>query len=516
MRQSPLDVLVIDDCAEDREVIQSALLAIRDQRYSVREAGTAAEGLRLAAESKPDCVLLDYRLPDADGLHLLQQYAQQASVLKCPIVLMTGATDARISTAALLQGAQDFLAKQEITAGLLERVIQNAIVRFRLTEERTQAMNGLAEREALLRMAQEIAGIGTFDWQLPTGATRFGGAYFELYGFPPASPPFSFQEWLERIHPDDRDRIKNMTAGALESGRDFSYEYRVVWPDGTLHWLLARGAVIRSESGKPVRLTGVNIDVTAVKSAEEALVVANQELQQFALTAGHDLQAPLRTISVFADLLEKTLAPSSNQNIQQAITQVRSGSQRMRMLVGALLEYAQSGSPFGGARHAPLQELLQHALENLASDIEASGAKVTWGEPPPVACFGKEFVQVFQNLISNGIKYGRTGVPPAIHVTCIRQSDEWVVAIRDNGRGVDMRHRDLIFQPFKRLVGQEIAGTGLGLPICKRIVDRNGGRIWIESTPGIGSRFFFAVPIADTKMSPEGRSANNLCRSSVA
>jgi signal transduction histidine kinase len=357
--------------------------------------------------------------------------------------------------------------------------------RFRLTREREEAMDALEERENLLRMAQEVAGIGTFDLELATGQARFGGAYFRLYGLPPDHPPFSFDQWLDRVHPDDRARVKADTERAICYEREFSYEYRVIWPDGTMPWLLARGAILRDEAGRSQRLTGVNVDISAVKAAEQALLATNVELEQFAYSAGHDLQAPLRTINVFAELLQQTLASSADQDVRFALRHVRAGSQRMRML--DLLEFAQAGNNAGPELHLqPLEQSLHTALKNLHTDINKSQAMIAWDPLPHTRPFANEFAQVLQNLIGSAINYSKPETAPVIHVTCTLRDGDWLIAVKDNGTGFNPAQTSLIFQPFKRLVGEEQPGTGLGLPICKRIVERNCVDIWPSPNPSLG------------------------------
>lgn len=516
MPGSQIELLIIDDCAEDREMARALLFDIPERSYRLYETANAAEGAVVLGERRFDCILLDYRLPDKDGLFLLRQFTQGEGAINCPVVLMTGNADTGTSLAALEYGAQDFLPKNGLTAQVLDRTIQHAMVRFRLMRERQLARSVLATKEQLLQMVQESGGIGIFEWNLDTQETRFNGAYFKMYGLPSDHPPLSFGQWLELVHPDDRTRVQRETEQAIAALREFSYEYRVIWPDRSLHWILARGAAAGTLEGMPVRVAGVNLDITAVKSAEGALMAANRELQQFAFTAGHDLQAPLRSIGVFTELLERKFGSDTDGLTRQAITHVRAGVQRMHSLVGDLLVYAQAGAPPGsGRRNQPLQCALANALESLECDIRSSGAAVTSDELPTIPSFGDEFMQVFQNLIGNAIRYRRAEIPPSIHISVVRRSQDWVIAVTDNGQGFDMSNASSIFQPFKRLDGAKAAGTGLGLAICKRIVERNGGQIWAHSQAGAGASFFFSVPLAEGEQAADA-DPNSAWKSTVA
>jgi light-regulated signal transduction histidine kinase (bacteriophytochrome) len=302
---------------------------------------------------------------------------------------------------------------------------------------------------------------------------------------------------MELIHPEDRERVALEVEQCLLHKSQFSFQFRVLLPDGSTRWILSRGAVTAEENGQGHCMTGVNVDISEAKQVELALLNENSELQEFAYMAGHDLQAPLRTISVFAELLEKTFVSHPDPRIRQAIWQVTRGAERMRSVITDLLEFARvSNSAEPVAARKPLQAAVDIALGNLQSEIHASGARISTSGLDTVCSFGSDLPHVFQNLIGNAIKYRKPGTSPEIRVTCEQRSGGHVVAVHDDGIGFDVEHSSRIFQPFQRLGGSEIPGTGLGLPICKRLVERNGGQIWAEASPGAGASFFFTIPSA--------------------
>ncbi|MCU1326119.1 MAG: domain S-box [Bryobacterales bacterium] len=490
----PIDLIVIDDSDGDRDLIRFLLGAAADGRYKIREAPTAADGARLIRQQMPECVLLDCGLPDKNGVKLLSELAA-AEDLKCPFILLSGNSDPRLSAKAFGVGAQDFLSKNELTPAILDRAIQHALARFHGARRQQKAIDAAAEWGNILRAAEEGSGIGTYYWDVETGATRFGGQYLGLYGRTPGDVPLSIEEWMERVHPGDRARVKAEFERSLDLGAEFSSIFRVVWPDATVHWLMSRGAVSIDAVTGGRRMTGINVDISETKATEEALLSSNSELQEFAFMAGHDLQAPLRTVSVFTELLDRTFASHPDVRIRQAIQEVMRGSERMRSLIDDLLQFAQAGHE---SEHVvvrkPLQYALDLALANLRFDIEASGARIATEGLETVCSFGNDLAHVFQNLIGNSIKYRRPGIAPEIRVSCAAAKDGYVIAVKDNGMGFGMKDADTIFQPFQRLMNQDIAGTGLGLPICKRLVERHGGKIWTESEPGVGSTFYFTLP----------------------
>lgn len=245
-------------------------------------------------------------------------------------------------------------------------------------------------------------------------------------------------------------------------------------------------------------------DITPRKRAQEKLAQqadelarSNAELQEFAYVASHDLQEPLRVISGFVQLLSDRYTEQLDETGQEFIGYVVDGSERMKVLINDLLDYSRVGTQ--GRELEPLESAgaLEQAMSNLRVAIAESGARVTHDRLPRVNGDFNQLSQVFQNLISNAIKF-RSDDAPKIHVTCVALGESCVVSVTDNGIGIDPRHADRIFGMFKRLHGRgEYPGTGIGLAICSKIVERHAGKIWVESEPGKGATFSFTLPIAE-------------------
>jgi signal transduction histidine kinase/DNA-binding NarL/FixJ family response regulator len=490
---TPIDLLIIDSCAASRGSIRLILSSFRPSTYRFREAATAAMGAAEISERIPECVLMDCDLPDQHGVNLLKEFAA-AEVIACPFILISDSDDASGCARAFGGNARDFLSKKNLSGQIWDNAISHAVARYRSPSQLQQPSRS-ADNDDLMRAAQEAGRVGDFEWHVESGKSRFGGAYFALYGLPPDHPGLSFTEWLELIHPEDRNRVRSEIGSCLLNNSDFSFEFRVLLPNGAVRWILSRGAVRSGANGRC--LTGVNVDISETKEVELALLTENAELQEFAYMAGHDLQAPLRTISVFAELLEQTFNTHPDTRIRQAIQQVTQSAERMRAVIGDLLEFARAGNPVEPvATRKPLQAALDTALGNLHSEIQATGARISTAGLDTVCSFGPDLPHVFQNLIGNAIKYRKLGTTPEIRVTCEAQRGGHVVAVHDSGIGFAPEHSTRIFQPFQRLAGAHIPGTGLGLPICKRLVERNGGRIWAEGSPGAGAAFYFSLPAA--------------------
>lgn len=229
------------------------------------------------------------------------------------------------------------------------------------------------------------------------------------------------------------------------------------------------------------------------RQAQE-LARSNADLQQFAYVTSHDLQEPLRNIRNFAEILHRRYSSSLDHDAKEFLGYIVSGAERMKALIDALLNYSRvinvETLPFASV---PIAGALHWATMNLQTVIQQSQACITHGELPTVRGDHVQIVQLFQNLLSNAIKY-RSSDPPRIHISAEERADDWLFAVKDNGMGISPDYANNIFGIFKRLHGYEIPGTGIGLAICKRIVEKHGGQIWVESQEGKGSTFYFTLP----------------------
>jgi PAS domain S-box-containing protein len=232
-----------------------------------------------------------------------------------------------------------------------------------------------------------------------------------------------------------------------------------------------------------------------LSTSNAALLRANEDLGQFAYAASHDLQEPLRTMTTYAQLLARRYQDVLDDQARVFISNIVEGSQRMQILVRDLLAFSQAQGAQLVLRPTGIGQVLAAALANLRASIEDNRAAVTHDAMPVLNVDAARMAQVFQNLIGNAIKYRKGDESPRIHVSAVREPhDYWTFSVQDNGLGFDASYAAEIFGMFKRLHGREIAGTGIGLAICRKIVESHGGRIWATSTPGVGSRFSFTLP----------------------
>lgn len=240
-----------------------------------------------------------------------------------------------------------------------------------------------------------------------------------------------------------------------------------------------------------------------LEEAQHRLEAANEELSRFAYAASHDLQEPLRMVSSYVELLARRYKGQLGPDAHDFITFAQQGAQRMSQLIDNLLAYSRFGSKENDYEEVSAEELLNDVLQDLQKTIHETGATVEFGSLAVVQADRVQFERLLQNLISNGIKY-RGSQPPVIQVRATEAGDYWEFEVRDNGIGIDAEAAQRIFRPFERLHGREIPGTGLGLAICQRVVERHGGRIWVESVRGQGSSFRFTIPRVAAPQSAPG------------
>lgn len=361
-----------------------------------------------------------------------------------------------------------------------------------------------ASEERLTLALEAGGGIGTWDWDVPGDRVYANAPFAQLLGIDPeravAGAPLT--EYVSKLHPEDQPHIAEQIERSLETGADFAEEVRIIRPDGSEIWIYARGCCHRDADGKPVRFPGVAMDITARKRDEQALQAFNQELQrvnreleEFAYVAGHDLQEPLRMVSIYARLVLEN--GESEERRRQYAEFVKEGVNRMEALIRDLLTYSKTVHDEKQPGSANLQESFHAAVADLQSRIQESGALLHVSKLPTVRGDTQQLTHVFQNLLSNAIKYRQTNLPVAIHISAEKDGGNWVVSVRDNGIGFEPQYRERIFGLFRRLHKHEYPGTGLGLAICKRIVERYGGRIWAASELGKGATFFFSLPAED-------------------
>jgi len=304
--------------------------------------------------------------------------------------------------------------------------------------------------------------------------------------------------WQTLHHPDHLERVMERVKRCFANGEVWEDTFPLRGRHGQWRWFLSRARPIRDAHGKIVRWFGTHTDVTEQLEIEKELRQANRDLEQFAFSASHDLQEPLRTMALYSQLLDKRYGSMLDGEAGKFLGHIIDGSNRMSSLVSDLLTYVQAAV----AADEPVEEpvdtelIFDDVLSSLNNTIRESNAQVTRSALPAVAVKDIHVQQLLQNLIGNALKYRKDEVSPCVHVSAKPTGSFWLFSVADNGIGIAPQFHAQIFAVFKRLhpKGGKYPGTGIGLSICQRIIERYGGKIWLESDADQGATFHFTLP----------------------
>ena len=509
MNREPWHILIIDDNAEDRADLRRMLLRGAQRRYRFSEAARGDEGLRMAldpANGRVDCVLLDYHLPDMDAPEVLTALCNGADLPPCPVVVVTAA-DNEEGPALLRAGAQDYIGKRWTSAEGLTRAVANSIERFGLLAERQSVAEALRQSEERYR--------GLFN-SIDEGFCIIEMLFDEHgtandYRFLQVNPSFERQcglvnaqgktiselvphleaRWFKAYGKVALTGEPARIEGLAESmGRWFDiYAFRLGAP------ALRQLAVLFTDSSERKRVEA------ALNAATAAAVQANRAKSDFLSSMSHELRSPLNAILGFAQLIDSGTPPPSAAQ-KESVEQILQAGWYLLALINEILDLAliESGKLSLSAQAVSLGELMADCQAMIEPHAQASGVQVSFPrfeQPCFVQADRTRAKQVLINLLSNAIKYNRVG--GQVDVRCQRMPAQRVrVSVRDTGPGLSAEQLAQLFEPFNRL-GQEegpVQGTGIGLVVSKQLVELMGGCIGAESTPGVGSLFWFELDAA--------------------
>lgn len=364
------------------------------------------------------------------------------------------------------------------------------------------------ERYELLAKATSDA---IWDWDMRTQVvTRSGDGLEKLFGYGTAEASDDNNFWQQHVHPDDLEKVLEKRRKLLEETRDqyWEDEYRFQRKDGSYAFVYDRGYIIRNKEGIPVRMIGSTRDISALKKSEQQLQELNQvlekraaeltrsnmELERFAYVASHDLQEPLRMVSSFLQLLEKQYKEKLDDKAREYINFAVGGAERMKRLILDLLSYSRVGTVNEPFQPIDMNNLVKNVVQVFESRFEKEQITLRIGQMPTIQGNAIQLQQLLQNLIGNAIKY-KSDIPPVVEIGCKEEENRFVFFVKDNGIGIDQRYFEKIFVVFQRLHPvNHYSGTGIGLAICKKIVERHHGEIWVNSEEGKGSIFYFSMP----------------------
>jgi PAS domain S-box-containing protein len=497
-------ILLIDDDSDDRALARLVLEAPLERdppRLAVEEIADAPAFARACGRRGFDLVILELKLGWADGLAILTVLKEDWP--EVPVILFTRSGDAESALRATRLGAADYLVKGAASFLRLPLAVRSALNLGSAQEPGTPRPSpGRAAGPALSTPAAEPEAAGTAPLESLLDRARV--AVFSatpqgrLINASPAFLRLLGARDLAGANGLDLEPFIAAAAGwGAAQGVGGAREVKLRRADGQWIWVEVIGAVIRD--GGVTRIDGLVEEITARKVAEDETVRrsaqlrrANEELQQFASMASHELQEPVRMMERYTQLLKEDYGGKLGAEGGELVDVVTGAARRLRVLIEDLLALSRVESRERRLEVASVDDLLEAALGNLQATIEETGAAVTRSPLPEIEVEPSQIVQVFHNIIGNAIKF-RGQEPPKVHVSARREGREWVFGVRDNGIGIDPAELEAVFAIFKRLQTQ-IPGTGVGLAICKKIVERHGGRIWVESAPGRGSTFYFTIP----------------------
>jgi PAS domain S-box-containing protein len=364
---------------------------------------------------------------------------------------------------------------------------------------RKKVENDLTESQRKLGLALENGNIGVWEYDIEKDILTLDERMKKIFGV--GARPFdgSFKSFEKFVMEEDLRQMRDAFNRTIEKGRTFETVIRTNTRSRSKTFITLKGRRY-SDENEPTRLIGVGFDITEMQKGSERalfklnteLARSNKELEQFAYVASHDLQEPLRMVSSFTQMLAQRYGDKLDENANEYIHYAVDGSKRMYDLINGLLAYSRVNTKGKEFEAIDLTDVLGEVQRNLRLSIEKSGAVIMVDDMPVINADGNQMMQLFQNLIANGIKFSNS--TPKIKITSKEYTHHYLFSVKDEGVGIEPQYFERIFQIFQRLLPRdEYEGTGIGLAICKRIVERHGGHIWVESEPGKGSTFWFTI-----------------------
>lgn len=531
-------VLLIEDNLAEARLLQEFLKGSVVQRFHLCHRQRLSEGIQQLATTPFDIILLDLTLPDSQGLSSLDALTQR--VPRLPIVVLTNTNDDELALEAVRRGAQDYLVKRTVNQDLLVRALCYAIERKQVQEvlrkvneslelrvqERTAELAAanasliqeITERQNIqerLELAQKAGKIGTFEWQIPSNQITWSPELEILYGYPVDQFRNCYEDWLQTLHPDDRDQVHQEFWQAVQREQALDIEFRILTPQGKIRWIAAKSQVFAARSGNPCRMIGVHIDITEKKQLEAQFLKAQrlESLGTLASGIAHDINNILTPVLAVAQLLPIKLPNLDERNLQ-LLSLLENSAHRGSDLVKQILSFTRGMEGQRGILQVSylLKEIIQIIQQTLPKTIEVQ-AQIN-SDLWPVYADSTQLHQVFMNLCVNArdampqggllrISLDNQQVDEAIarlHLDA-EVGNYVVVTIADTGTGMapEILHR--IFDPFftTKDIGQ---GTGLGLSAVLGIVKSHGGFIVVQSEVGQGSQFQVFLPVCESEPIP--------------
>jgi PAS domain S-box-containing protein len=369
-----------------------------------------------------------------------------------------------------------------------------------------QAEEALRRSEERWQLALQGANEGIWDWKVQSNDLFFSPRLKEMIGFAEHEVPDRFDYWIDRVHPDDVGNVMQEIRDHFSRKVPFyTVECRLRCRNDTYRWVLVRGQALWDDAGYVIRMVGSISDITERKQVEEEkaafaekVMESNRALQEFASVASHDLQEPLRKIQAFGEQLRSAHSRELSEEGRDYLQRLLNATDRMRTLINDLLALSQVTTKARPMVSIDLTQVAREVVGDLEVRVAQSNGHVEVGELPTIEADPLQMRQMLQNLIGNALKFRRKDVAPVVNITgkIIAETASCEIRVEDNGIGFDIKYLSRIFAPFQRLhTRQQYEGSGMGLAICRKIVERHRGKITASSAPGQGAIFIISLPV---------------------
>ena len=505
-----MKILLVDDTPENLVSLEAALSGLGEELVL---ANSGKEALRHLLNHDFAAILLDVRMPEMDGFETAELIRSRPRSRQIPILFLTGYRNEEHLFRGYDLGAVDFLFKPIVpevlrskVAAFVELSRSNAKLKEQADTLRKQAevlQKAELKVRSLLEAAPDAMVMCRVDGEIIMVNSQtevlFGRRREKLIG---RNIRALVPEWSASFRTGALDATAQVTRGVelaafYDTGATFPVEISfspLQTEEGPVITSAIRDISERKKVEEQIRLLNANLEERVLARTEE-LLRSNEELQQFAYVASHDLQEPLRTVSIYAQLLAKRYRGRLQGDADQFIAYIVENASRMEKLIHDLLDFSRvdaRGNDY--FTRTDCESALSDAIQNVRSLIEESGAAITRDPLPQLLGDPIQLTRLFQNLLVNSVKY-RGDDPPRIHISSEEYGSDWLFSVRDNGIGIEPQYAEKVFGIFRTLQTRgKSSGSGMGLAICRKIVSRHEGRIWVESALGKGATFFFTLP----------------------